>query len=185
MTELSIRQAMISDSAEIARIVNLAYRPESGAEGWTHESHLVSGERTNAEQVEELLHHSVILLGLHGSMIVACVQIESKGSEANIGMLAVEPAMQCAGIGKAMLAHAETYADVSLGAEQFVLIVVGDRHELLQFYRRRGYKETGQRLPYPVESGVGTPRRSELDLMVLRKRSNASHQQDAQEQGTG
>lgn len=174
MTELTLREATISDAADIARIVNMAYRPEPGTEGWTHESDLVSGDRTSAAQVAQLLRHSVILLGLRGAAIVACVQIESKDMAAHIGMLAVEPAMQGAGVGKTMLAHAEAYAQCSLGAQECVLVVVAARIELIQFYRRRGYEDTGQRLPYPTEARVGTPRDVTLDLVVLCKRVNTT-----------
>jgi ribosomal protein S18 acetylase RimI-like enzyme len=174
MNRLTIRQATARDAGNIARLVNEAYRPRPGAGGWTHESSLVSGERTNARKVEALLSHSVVRVGLRGATIVACVQIEGKGEEAHIGMLAVKPAMQRAGVGDAMLTQAERYAESSLGAEQFVLFVVAARSELIQFYLRRGYEETTQRLPDPVGSGVGTPRDRALDVAVLRKRSGAS-----------
>lgn len=173
MDQLTFCAATTTDTAEIARLVNAAYRPPPGAEGWTHETNIVSGDRTSSRQVEELLHHSVVLVGLRNGKIVACVQIESKDRDAYIGMLAVEPTMQATGVGKAMLAQAEAYAASILGAEWFVLVVVATRTELIQFYLRRGYQESGQRLPYPVGSGVGTPRCEALNLAVLRKRNTA------------
>ncbi|MGD8568369.1 MAG: GNAT family N-acetyltransferase [Gammaproteobacteria bacterium] len=174
MSELKFREATINDASEIARIVNASYRPKRGAEGWTHESGLVGGERTNAAQVEVLLRRSVILLGVHQLNIVACVQIELKGRDAHIGMLAVMPAMQSTGIGSALLAHAEAHAATALKAEQFVLVVVEARSELIEFYARRGYEQAEQGLPYPTHAGVGTPRRGELGLSILRKRSNTA-----------
>ena len=169
---LTIREAIPGDAPQIARLVNAAYRPHPGAEGWTHESDIVAGERTSTQQVEEALGSSVVFVGLRGSAIVACIQVARKGIEAHIGMLAVEPSLQGAGFGDAMLAHAEAYALSSFGAEQFVLVVVSDRTELIEFYRRRGYEDSGQRLPYPIGRGVGTPRNGLLDLAVLRKRAN-------------
>jgi ribosomal protein S18 acetylase RimI-like enzyme len=172
MSKLKIREATVKDAAEIACLVNAAYRPQAGEGGWTHESSLVSGDRTSPEQVADVLIDSVVLVGLHDAKLVACVQIEGKGNEAFIGMLAVEPSIQAGGLGKTMLTEAERYAESSLSATQFVLVVVSARAELVQFYLRRGYEETGQRLAYPINSGVGKPRGGELDLTILRKRSD-------------
>jgi len=172
MSILKVREANIDDAADIARLVNAAYRPQSGTEGWTHESLIVSGERANAVQVADALEKTTVLVGLYGAEIVACVQIERNGADAYIGMLAVAPKLQTAGLGKAMLQEAEFYAETTLGAQQFVLVVIKARTELVQFYRRRGYEETGETLPYPINSGVGTPRKEDLELIVLHKRSN-------------
>lgn len=169
MIELAYRQAQNGDCSDIVRLVNRAYRPEPGCEGWTHESALVGGARITAAQVANSLRHAVILLGLQGTTIVACIQIEIEVRSAHLGMLAVDPALQRAGVGKAILAHAEAYARDVLGAEEFLLTVVTARVELIAFYGRRGYADTGQRLPYPVAAGVGTPRDGALDLTVLRK----------------
>lgn len=174
MNQLQIRKATIEDVVEIAGLVNGAYRPQPGYEGWTHESSLVSGERINANQVADLLSDSVILAGLHCSKIVACIQIMSEGNDAYIGMLAVEPDRQTFGLGTMMLMEAETYAKSSLGATEFMLVVIRARNELVEFYRRRGYQETGKRLAYPMNSGFGEPRNAELDLIVLRKSSETT-----------
>lgn len=174
MNQPTFREATISDAEEVAWLVNAAYRPQPGAEGWTHESKVVSGDRTSPQQVQELLRHSVVLVGLRDGKIVACVQIEGKDGDAYIGMLAVEPSVQATGVGKTMLAQAEAYAASVLSAERFVLVVVATRTELIQFYLRRGYRQSDQQLPYPVGSGVGTPRCEALNLAVLHKPSNTA-----------
>jgi hypothetical protein len=58
------RAANNLDADVMASLVNLAYRPESGAYGWTHESDLVSGNRTSIDQVVDIISmpDSVILL---------------------------------------------------------------------------------------------------------------------------
>lgn len=45
------RAAKKLDAEAIVNLVNMAYRPESGAYGWTHESDFVSGSRTNVDQL--------------------------------------------------------------------------------------------------------------------------------------
>ena len=170
----TFRTAHKSDAEAIAQLVNKAYRPELGASGWTHESNLVSGSRTNADQVSETISKpaSVILVGLEDPEIVACVHIEKDGSNSHIGMLAVSPILQGAGIGKKMLAHAERYASEIFGSEKFIMVVVSSRSELISFYLRRGYQKTGSVMDYPLLAGAGTPKHAGLKIEALEKRSN-------------
>lgn len=166
----SIRTAAKSDVKAITQLVNKAYRPELGAHGWTHESALVSGDRTNVGQVMEaiLKKGSAILLGFKDSDIVACVHIEKDGNSCHIGMLAVQPNLQAAGIGKAMLAQAEYYASVNFGAKKIIMLVVSARTELISFYLRRGYRKTGEVMDYPW-SGAGMPKCRGLNVERLGK----------------
>lgn len=163
------------DSEVIANLVNKAYRPEPGASGWTHESDLVSGSRTSASQITETISkpNSVILAGLKNSTIIACVHVEKKGNNSYIGMLAVNPALQGTGAGKQILSEAEKYALEVFGAERFVMVVVSSRRDLISFYLRRGYQQTGSIMDYPVSQGVGTPKTPDLKIEVLEKRPNA------------
>ncbi len=61
------------DADYIVQLVNKAYGPEAGLSGWTHESHLVSGNRISPEQIMETMvkPDSVLLVGLKNSEIVA------------------------------------------------------------------------------------------------------------------
>lgn len=170
----TFRTASKSDSEAIAQLVNKAFRPETGTAGWTHESDLVSGNRTSVGQVAEVMSKpdSVILVGLKGSEIVACVHVEKDGSNSHIGMLAVNPKLQGAGAGKQMLAHAERYANESFNSEKFIMAVVSSRSELIAFYLRHGYQKTGAIQDYPLSAGGGTPKFSDLKTEALEKRSN-------------
>lgn len=168
-----VRQARREDAERIAVVVNSAYRPRPGAEGWTHEGALISGARINKEQVIQCLQDGTVLVGLSEGSVVGCVHIREKGSEAHIGMLAVDASLQTAGLGKWLLAEAEAYAQSQLGAESFVLIVIDTRAELINFYCRRGYRETGEKLAFPVGTGVGTPIEEGVKLTLLRKPAKA------------
>jgi ribosomal protein S18 acetylase RimI-like enzyme len=108
----TFRTACKLDAEAIAQLVNKAYRPEDGASGWTHESDLVSGSRICISQIEAILStpDSVIIVGLKGSEIVSCVHVEKDENHSHIGMLAVNPVLQGAGLGKQMLTQAESYA---------------------------------------------------------------------------
>lgn len=170
MSDVHFRIAVVEDATNIARLVNAAYRPHPDAGGWTHEAHLVQGERTSHQQVEVLIRTSAVLVGILTERVVACAHISTEGEEAHIGMLAVEPSLQAGGLGKALLKRAEEYASQVLGATDLILIVLRNRSELIAFYQRRGYQLTGTVVDYPVDAGVGTPIVESLDLEVLYKR---------------
>lgn len=176
----TFRTASKSDAEAITQLVNKAYRPETGTAGWTHESGLVSGDRASVGQVSEVMSKpdSVILVGLYDSEIVACVYIEKDGNNCHIGMLAVNPMLQGAGVGKKMLAYAEWYASEYYGSEKYIMVVVSSRNELIAFYLRRGYQQTGSVMDYPLSAGAGTPKHADLKIEALEKRSHISVERD-------
>lgn len=170
---LLIRPARADDAAAIAQVVNAAYRPAPGKEGWTHESALVAGERTCTEAVAALIaasdNGSVVLAGLMDDAPVACVLIEQETDGAHIGMLAVAPTLQTAGLGRRLLGAAEDWARDRLGADTARLTVIGARPELKAFYLRRGYRDSGRRIAYPAGGATGQPRQDALELHILEK----------------
>jgi ribosomal protein S18 acetylase RimI-like enzyme len=167
----SMRVAAPPDVPLLTQLVNAAYRPDCGTAGWTHESGLVAGERVHAHQVTALISKadSVVLLGLRGPEVVACVHVEKDGHRAHIGMLAVKPELQRAGFGKQMLAGAEDHARKVWGSEKFSMTVLSSRPELFSFYLRRGYRKTGTILDYPLGAGTGAPKNAGLTMEVLEK----------------
>ena len=122
---------------------------------------------------------SIILVGLKDSEIVACVHIEKDSGNSYIGMLAVSPILQGAGMGKKILALAERYASENYGSEKFIMVVLSSRSELISFYLRRGYQQTGAVMDYPLSAGAGTPKHPDLKIEVLEKRSNIALKRDA------
>lgn len=167
----SFKIALAADAEAIASLVNQAYRPSTVVAGWTHESHLVSGVRIASGQVLDLISasDSRILLAYRQAVLIACVHLKKEGADCHIGMLAVKPDGQCAGIGKRLLAYAENHAASEWAVKAFVMAVLTARTELLDFYLRRGYQKTGKVMAYPVDAGVGTPRQDNLTLDVLVK----------------
>ncbi len=165
------RKATITDVEAITKLVNNAYRPSTGVSGWTHESDIVSGDRTDIPQIIEILSKkdSVVIVGLNDETIIACVHVERVGRSSYIGMLAVDPSLQAHGVGKNMLAYAEKYAKDNFNPDKFVMAVVSARHELISFYQRRGYQKTGETMEYPLNAGVGQPKLENLKVEILEK----------------
>jgi len=168
----SFRTANLNDVTALVQLVNTAYNPEPGLGSWTDESGFFLGTRTSEQALKKLLveNDSVVLLGLHEDVIVACVHLEKSKNQGHIGMLAVNPAFQCAGIGKQMLAQAEAYASSRFNVEKFVLIVISLREELIAFYLRRGYHKTNRTIDYAQLYGETSDAKIDgLEFSVLEK----------------
>ncbi len=165
-----LRTATSSDSEAIIQLVNAAYRTIATT-AWTHEAHLVSGDRINATQLTELFAKPdiAILVAVKNNLIVACVEVKKQDNVSHIGMLAVSPPLQATGIGKQMLNFAEQYARLHFQAEKFVMWVLSPRSELIAFYARRGYQKTGATVNFPPFGSVSVPKHANLKLEVLEK----------------
>ena len=84
-------------------------------------------------------------------------------------MLTVAPELQNSGIGKKLLQKAEIYA-LALRLSKIVMTVISVREELIAWYKRNGYADTGAREPFPA-SDVHIPiAELPLEFVVLKKR---------------
>lgn len=165
-----IRLAQVSDAAQIAVLVNQAYRPKGLLSGWTDESNLVSGNRTSMQQVNDLICSSATILVMHiDELIVACVQISCCNDGAHIGLLATQPQLQGRGIGQQMIEAAEEFAVANHKVKHFKMSVLSVRSELLAYYNRRGYQLTGNSTAYPSDLAIGVPLNNNLSVLELLK----------------
>jgi ribosomal protein S18 acetylase RimI-like enzyme len=74
--------------------------------------------------------------------LLASIYTELRGNRGYLGMLAVDPGHQRAGIGQRMLAAAEDRFRAH-GCQAIDITVLSLRPELLPAYRRMGFVETG------------------------------------------
>lgn len=166
-----IRIATERDLPAIINLVNQAYRPQNPDASWTNESNIVSGERLNMAQAQLLIdnNHCTLLAGFIQQQLTSCVLVEKQENTAKIGLLTVAIQMQQRGLGKQMLAAAESYAANTLHSDSISMNVLLIRSELINFYCRQGYARTGLIYPYPQNLGVGTPKIENLEFEVLTK----------------
>ncbi|WP_299036774.1 GNAT family N-acetyltransferase [uncultured Pseudokineococcus sp.] len=188
-----LRTAGPDDVAAVVALVQRAYRGEASRAGWTTEADLLDGQRTDAAAVGALVAApgSAVLLLEEDGRLVACCHVEARspaastgahpagtdpaaggttgeGRLAYVGMVAVDPAHQGAGTGRAVLAGAEAHARDSLGATDLEMTVLAQRAELVAWYERRGWSRTGERRPFPYgDERFGRPRREDLEFVVL------------------
>jgi ribosomal protein S18 acetylase RimI-like enzyme len=167
----SVTEAQAADLDEIVQLVNAAYR---SGEGWTHEAGLVDGQRTSRADLDRELSTSdpAIILCLRESdsgPIQACVLLRRKADHVYLGMLSVAPKAMDRQFGRKLLEYSENRAKV-WGADRIVISVLDVRHTLIAWYERRGYRRTGESIPFPYENkGLGKPRLDNLAFAVLER----------------
>jgi ribosomal protein S18 acetylase RimI-like enzyme len=166
---------------KIADLVNSAYRGESSKLGWTNEADIFDGQRTDAEELSKLIDadDSLILLCLRGSDIVGSVHLEKAEGGAYLGLLAISPSLQGAGIGKQLMEKAELAACKAWGCRKIFMTVITLRHELIAFYERRGYRRTGKVEALPTNSRDGIPKVAGLQMEWLEKQLRPSGRENS------
>ena len=163
--------AKFTDVEKINQLVNSAYRGESSRRGWTTEADLLDGARVVPEAIISLIEKpgSVILLFRDDRQeILGCVNLQEKEGLLYFGMFAVDPQSQGRGIGRELLFAAEDFAR-SRGIRVIQMTVISVRDELIAWYKKYGFQDTGLREPFPPphpDSGIP---RSPLEFMVLEK----------------
>jgi ribosomal protein S18 acetylase RimI-like enzyme len=167
----SIAPARREDASAICSLLNRAYRGASSRKGWTTEADLIGGDvRTDAAEVVDLISRegSVFLVHRDGTGIPdACVYLQDRDGRVYLGMFAVEPARQAGGLGRAMLEAAEGWAR-GKGCRSVFMYVISLRTELIEWYTRCGFSDTGERVPFPEDGRTGNHLR-DLEFMIMEK----------------
>jgi len=166
-----ISLAVIEDIPALTHLLNTAYRGESSKLGWTTEAYLISGNtRTVDSEVEKTLRRpgsTFLKYTNEKDDIVGCVNLQQHGDKIYFGMFSVSPILQGAGIGKKLLYASEEYAK-QLGCDSIYMTVISVRSELIHWYQRHGYKDTGERRPFNEDS-VSGKHLQQLEFMTLEK----------------
>lgn len=165
-----IAKVVAADIASLNTLINSAYRGEFSKKGWTTEAHILEGSRTTEAELLEIIEdkHNTILKYTEHNKIIGCVLLKAKENELYLGMLTVSPELQNSGIGKKLLQQAEVFA-AALGLQKIVMTVISVREELISWYKRNGYIDTGAREPFPVSDVFNPTTQEPLEFMVLEK----------------
>ncbi|RZA33981.1 MAG: GNAT family N-acetyltransferase [Lysobacteraceae bacterium] len=172
MTTPAFRSATPQDLDALVVLVTSAYRGDISKKGWTTEADMLDGQRIDPEV---LLHDiqrpaSLILVAERDGRILACAHVAQEDGAGYFGMFAVQPDLQGAGLGKALLEEAERVAREQWRLPAMQMTVIDIRQELIAFYERRGYRRTGITKPFPYgDERFGIPKRDDLRFEVLRK----------------
>ncbi|MCW1092501.1 MULTISPECIES: GNAT family N-acetyltransferase [Streptomyces] len=169
---LTYRDATDADVDALVALIESAYRGDASRAGWTTEADILQGQRTDPQGVLEVVKapDSRLLTVERDGRIVACCQLEHRGAHAYFGMFAVSPALQGAGLGKAIIAEAERQARATWGVTEMHMTVISVREDLIAWYERRGYRRTGKTTPFPYgDERFGIPQRDDLRFELLVK----------------
>lgn len=168
INDYNTQRATSNQSQEICDLINLAYR---GDTGWTRETQIIEGNRTNRQEVELALSNpdACFLVMNQPAMLVSCIYVTRMESHAYISFFAVHPVLQGKGLGKYMLTQAELFATKQMRVNRIKMFVVSQRPELIAFYERRGYTHTGQIENYPMQMEIGISKVPGLTIEYLEK----------------
>ena len=160
-----------NDIPALTQLMNSAYRGESSKKGWTTEAQLIAGEqRTDENNLRDVIRKpgSVILKYTNEkNQLIGCVNLQKQGDRMYLGMFSVSPLEQGKGIGKKILLAAEQHA-LNEGCGSIFMNVISVREDLIPWYVRHGYKDTGERKPFS-EDGLTGKHLQPLEFMVLEK----------------
>ena len=167
----NITIAATVDIPVLITLLNSAYRGEESKQGWTHESNLIAGDvRITEETLLDVmkLPDCVLLKYINEQQqITGCVNLQKHDDRIYLGMFSVSPKLQGGGIGKQLLKAAEEYTH-HLHCSAIYMHVISLRSELIDWYKRHGYADTGETKPF-TEDGVTGRHLQPLKFMVLEK----------------
>jgi GNAT superfamily N-acetyltransferase len=141
-----IRVATAADMDALIPVVNAAFVVED----------FIEGTRTDRANMSEMMQKGEFLLAEDDGGVLACVYTELRGERGYLGMLAVDPPRQGAGLGRLMVEAAENHCR-KRGCRWMDLRVLSPRSELLPFYERLGYVQVRTEPfhpPRPLRDGI-------------------------------
>jgi ribosomal protein S18 acetylase RimI-like enzyme len=128
-----VREASHADIPLIVSLINRAFAVERLFK---------SGDRTDPEQVQQMMQDGKVLLLTEEDELVACMFVKVTGDRGYLGTLSVDPARQKSGLGRRMMHEAEDYCR-NAGCKALDIRIVNLRTELPPIYRKFGFVETG------------------------------------------
>jgi len=131
--QYALLTASVGDVDAIASLINRAFAVER---------FFKSGDRTDPEQVRQMMRDGRFLLLHDGVELVACVFVKVTGKRGYLGTLSVDPARQKSGLGRRMMHEAEDYFRAT-GCNVVDIRIVDVRPELREIYTKVGFVETG------------------------------------------
>jgi len=167
---MQVTKALVTDVPELNILVNNAYRGETSKKGWTTEANLLEGLRIDEATLYGYFDDPDIIILKNtedDGSITGCVYLEMRKPKLYVGMFSVSPLLQAKGIGRRLLLASEEYAQ-KLDCSTLTMTVISSRHELISWYERRGYRATGEILPFHHDKKFGTPKQP-IELIVMDK----------------
>ena len=174
VSTIELRRASDSEVPAVAELMNVAYGGTGPVAGWTDVSGFLKGDRTSAAALRVELTASpnaeLLIVRSDTGALRASVWLEPRYSALwYLGSLTVDPREQKTGLGGRVLQAAERRI-LDQGGGGVLIDVLNVRGPLIAWYERRGYRLTGESLPYPYQDNrYGVPQRPDLCFLMLEK----------------
>ena len=157
MSTLQFRIATPEDAPQLQQLIEATFRSEDSRKDWTADMALGRNFSMSLDSIVAKItgEDSAVLVADAGAdKCVACVAAFFRRADnmARFAFLSVDQRYQRGGAGRKVLAHAEEYGRRTWGAGKAGLNAVSTRRELIAWYGRCGYRETGETSPFPVEA---------------------------------
>jgi ribosomal protein S18 acetylase RimI-like enzyme len=163
--------ATAEDIPALVSLLNSTFRGDASKKGWTTEADLLKGDlRTDEATLTKLMQTpgAVFLKYVNeDNCIEGCVFLDKKDSRLYLGMLSVSAMIQAKGIGKQLMTAATEYA-ASQKCTCIFMRVISVRRELIAWYQRQGYIDTGKTEPFPTDERFGIPTQP-LEFVIMEK----------------
>lgn len=163
----------MEDVERIKVIVNKAFREEGG---WTGEAHLIRGDRVDVPEITQLLqdqNNRVIvcekLIDGGWVMVGSVIATKEDDEEGSVNMLSVEPVHQSGGVGSTLLKAAMDALKKDFHLKRVFITVIHSRTELIAWYKKIGFQETGETKEFPLHLSVGKPIVPDVHFNLMKK----------------
>lgn len=161
-----------ADVQALEALIESAYRGDASRAGWTTEADLLGGNRTSVTMLRETITDpaQAVLVCEDAQGLLATVTVERRDGYGYVGAVSVRPTDQGSGLGRELLTRAEQMIGEAWGLERARMTVIAQRTELIDWYARRGYVDTGETAPFPYgDDRFGAPKRDDLYFVILEK----------------
>lgn len=161
LTPPDVQPASDEDIAGVVSLLNRAYRGIGGEGGWTTEAGIIDGDRISEATLRQQIAASqdaTLLVWKTESKITGCVWLEPVAEGTwYLGSLAIDPGLQNAHYGRRLMSAAEQWCRVR-GGRKIQMTVLEVRTTLIDWYERRGYRQTGETEAFPeADTRFGIP----------------------------
>lgn len=154
-SNIKFRTATPDDAPQLQQLVESAFRAEDSRQGWTDDLGLSSSFRIDVEEIMAIIAKpdSIVLMATDdNNTLVGSIGTSKRDSNnSRLFMLVVDETQRRGGIGRQILAYAENYCQRTWGVTTLGLNALSNRKQLISWYERRGYKQTGETSPFPFE----------------------------------
>jgi ribosomal protein S18 acetylase RimI-like enzyme len=171
LSPVTIRKATVNDIPAIVNLVQSVYRGDNSRQGWTTEADLLDGPRTDPQMVSDFIADpaSVMLVAFKDGQLAASVLLQKKSDHAYLGMLSVDVRAQNLKLGRWMMDECAAFIRAEWKLAEIRISVIDSRHELIEWYERRGFKRSGRGSEFSSDPRFGIPKVAGIKFIEMVK----------------